>query len=74
MVQAMVEVTVGERKLLVTASTAGLIAEAKARLSVRNARISAQLHEARLLPGTPGNQFAGWLGTVTKLHEAEVRC
>lgn len=71
MIQSMIEVIVGDRKILVTMNMANLIADAKARLAVKSARISQELAEARLLPHTRGNQFAGWISTCTRLHEAE---
>lgn len=69
----MVEVIVGDRKVIVTQNTANMIEDAKKRLAVRNARISADLAEARMLPHTRGNQFAGWIARCTRLHEAGVQ-
>ena len=66
----MVEVIVGDRKIIVTQNTANMIEDAKKRLAVRNARISQELADARILPHTRGNQFAGWINTCTRLHEA----
>jgi hypothetical protein len=71
MVQALVEVVIGDRKLIVNANTAKLIREASERNVKRNARISEDLRQARLLPSAHRNQFAGWVSTCTNLHNEQ---